>query len=199
MPRGTIEDLLFHRFCFPASEQSAAGLAPFAQSELGTKCLVKWSINPSILQGSTALLQPQGSSGALRALRGGQCPDSQGVNCRPSRSIFSLHPPGIPISWPHSTCRKTRPDSVSHGISTATWVVTIWDSEADDERVFTWLDGTLPLMDPFAEGHYVNEVEGRRHPDRYRLSYSEANWQRLRHMRQQFDPAGVFQDYLGSS
>jgi FAD/FMN-containing dehydrogenase len=72
----------------------------------------------------------------------------------------------------------------------------IWDQEQDDARNFTWLDGALPLMDPFANGHYVNEVEGRRHPDRYPLCFTDDNWQRLEAMRTQFDPAGVFHHYL---
>ena len=54
-------------------------------------------------------------------------------------------------------------------------------------------------MDPFAVGHYVNEVEGRGHPERYPQCFSAANWQRLQQLRSQYDPAGVFHSYLGHS
>lgn len=75
----------------------------------------------------------------------------------------------------------------------------IWDDEKDDERNFRWLDQTLPLMDPFNKGHYVNEVEARRHPERIRQSYSEANWKRLYEVRRKYDPAGVFHAHLGQA
>jgi len=75
----------------------------------------------------------------------------------------------------------------------------IWDDEQDDPRNFEWLRGFLPLIDPFGAGHYVNEVEGRGNPDRYRQCYSQANWKRLQDLRRQYDPAGVFHSYLGHS
>ena len=59
-----------------------------------------------------------------------------------------------------------------------------------------WLKKTLPLMDPFAVGHYINEIEAT-HPDRYRKCFSEQNWKRLRDLRQKYDPHGVFHNYLG--
>lgn len=73
----------------------------------------------------------------------------------------------------------------------------IWDEERDDDANFQWLDQTLPLMDPFAKGHYVNEVEARRHPERIRACFSEVNWKRLQDLRKKHDPEGVFHTYLG--
>jgi FAD/FMN-containing dehydrogenase len=73
----------------------------------------------------------------------------------------------------------------------------IWDKEEDDALNFPWLDQTLPLMDPFAKGHYVNEVEARLHPERIRLCFSDANWKRLQELRRKYDPNGVFHTYLG--
>jgi FAD/FMN-containing dehydrogenase len=75
----------------------------------------------------------------------------------------------------------------------------IWDEEADDPANFAWLHQSLPLMDPFAIGHYINEIEGRGHPERYKQCFTEANWQRLRKLRQKYDPSGVFHHYLGYS
>lgn len=75
----------------------------------------------------------------------------------------------------------------------------IWDNEKDDARSFSWLEETLPLMDPFAIGHYVNEVETRKNPKRYEACFTKANWERLQQLRQKYDPAGVFHSYLGHS
>ena len=75
----------------------------------------------------------------------------------------------------------------------------IWDDAKDDERGFAWLDQAVPIMDPFAEGHYVNEVEVRNRPDRIRLCYSEDAWARLQALRAKYDPNGVFHTYLGQT
>jgi FAD/FMN-containing dehydrogenase len=75
----------------------------------------------------------------------------------------------------------------------------IWDEEKDDARNFAWLKETLPLADPFAIGHYVNEVEVRTNPERYVRCFSKDNWQRLSELRRKYDPAGVFHSYLGHS
>lgn len=75
----------------------------------------------------------------------------------------------------------------------------IWDREADDELNFAWLNQNLPLMDPLAKGHYVNEVETRGRPGRYRQCFSDQNWERLEQLRKQYDPDGVFHHFLGYS
>ena len=53
-------------------------------------------------------------------------------------------------------------------------------------------------MDPFAVGHYPNEVEPR-HADRYRKCYSTENWQRLGQLREKYDAGGVFHTFLSQS
>ncbi len=75
----------------------------------------------------------------------------------------------------------------------------IWDDAKDDERGFAWLDQAIPLMDPFAKGHYVNEVEVRVRPERIRLCYSDDAWARLQALREKYDPQGVFHTYLGQT
>ncbi len=75
----------------------------------------------------------------------------------------------------------------------------IWDRQEDDDLNFRWLDQTLPMMDPFAKGHYINEVEARLHPERIRSCFSKANWNKLSQLRQKYDPKKVFYSYLGHS
>jgi FAD/FMN-containing dehydrogenase len=74
----------------------------------------------------------------------------------------------------------------------------IWDREEEDDINYDWLSKTLPLMDPFAIGHYPNEVEPR-HTDRYRKCYSDEDWKRLAQLRNKYDPSGVFHQYLTQS
>ena len=75
----------------------------------------------------------------------------------------------------------------------------VWQDIQQDEANFEWLDGTQPLMDPYAKGHYINEIEARRHPERIRACFSETNWEKLQAVRKQYDPDGVFHTYLGYS
>jgi FAD/FMN-containing dehydrogenase len=72
---------------------------------------------------------------------------------------------------------------------------TIWDEAEKDDQHYEWLSQALPIMDPFAVGHYPNEVEPR-HTDRYRKCYTEENWKRLGQLRAEYDPNGVFRTYL---
>lgn len=73
----------------------------------------------------------------------------------------------------------------------------IWQDEADDERNFAWLEEAIPVMEKYGKGHYINEVEARRHPEHIRECFSAENWQRLADVRRQYDPDGVFHTYLG--
>jgi FAD/FMN-containing dehydrogenase len=75
----------------------------------------------------------------------------------------------------------------------------IWDNEEDDELNYRWLDQTLPLMYPFSKGHYINEIEAGRHPERIRECFSDVNWQRLQDLRRKYDPNNVFHTYLGNA
>lgn len=98
----------------------------------------------------------------------------------------------------YGTNMKAREDACFSSIgSTFVGCYSIWDNEQEDELHFRWLDQTLPLIDPFAKGHYVNEVEARRHPERICLCYSDVNWKRLQDLRRKYDPEEAFHNYLG--
>jgi FAD/FMN-containing dehydrogenase len=93
---------------------------------------------------------------------------------------------------------KARPDACFSSIARHyVGCFAIWDDEKEDEHYFRWLEQATTYMDPHAKGHYINEVEARRHPERIRKCFSEANWQRLQALRRQYDPQGVFHTWLG--
>lgn len=75
----------------------------------------------------------------------------------------------------------------------------VWDEEKDDEINYDWLEENHDLLQPFSKGHYVNEIAGDRYPDRYRACFSGESWQRLQALRKEYDPTGVFHNYLGHS
>lgn len=74
-----------------------------------------------------------------------------------------------------------------------------WDNEDDDEANLNWLDQSIETTQPFTLGHYVNEADGHRYPDRIENSFSPESWNRLKQLRQQYDPNALFHSYLGHS
>lgn len=78
-------------------------------------------------------------------------------------------------------------------------VYSIWDRSDEDEANYTWLRKAPALMDPFADGFYINEIDGEGDPGRYRRCFTDANWERLQALRKKYDPRGLFHSYLGHS
>ena len=203
-PSAEAKICFFTAFVFEDTEQTAlAALAPFAQSDLATKCLVKMENQPYEFEGLyERYFSPRDPAGRCARYAVDNILTNQGGQALQALAQHFLDAPTRDCHVLASSNMQTRrllDSCFSWAIDCYLGCYAIWDLEQDDERIFNWLDKTLPLMDPFAEGHYVNEVEGRRHPNRYRLCYSEDNWQRLQALRGQFDPAGVFHTYLGNS
>jgi FAD/FMN-containing dehydrogenase len=78
-------------------------------------------------------------------------------------------------------------------------VYSIWDHPQGDEAGYAWLREARALIDPLADGIYINEIDGEGEPDRYQRAFTPANWERLQKLRKQYDPNGVFHSYLGHS
>jgi hypothetical protein len=193
-----------HPFAFEDTEQKAhEALQPFAQSTLATKCLVKMENQPFDFEGLYeryfSLNDPAGRCARYAVdnvftNQGGRTLHSLAAHFRnaPSRDCHILAALNLQLRETPDSCFSWLADCY-------VGCYAIWDDEQDDERVFAWLNQTLPLMDPFAKGHYVNEVEGRGHPDRFRQCFTEANWQRLQQVRGRYDPTSLFHHYLGHS
>ena len=194
----------FTAFAFENSvDEAKASLRPFAQSELATKCMLKVENQEFSFEGLYeryfSLRDPGGrmaryavdniltddGGAALHAL-------AEHFKSAPTRDCHVLAACNMRL--------KERADScLSWSADCYVGCYAIWDKEADDELNFAWLNQNLPLMDPLAKGHYVNEVEARGHPDRYRQCFSDRNWERLAQLRKKHDPRGVFHNFLGYS
>ncbi len=194
----------FTAFAFEENEEKARQvLQPFAQSALATKCLVKMENQPFNFEGLYehyfSLNDPAGRCARyavdnVLTDQGGKTLQALAAHFRtaPTKDCHVLAAFNLQIKPATDACFSWVADCF-------VGCYAIWDDEQDDPRMFAWLGKTLPLMDPFAKGHYVNEIEGRGHPDRYRQCFSDANWQRLQQLRQKHDPKGVFHHYLGLS
>ncbi|MBB4661366.1 FAD-binding protein [Conexibacter arvalis] len=67
-----------------------------------------------------------------------------------------------------------------------------WDDPAADDRNGDWADATTAAMEPFRAGCYLNETDVLRHPERAPHCFSAEAWERLRAVRERYDPAGRF-------
>jgi len=74
----------------------------------------------------------------------------------------------------------------------------IWERPEDDAANRAWHRAAIAALDKYAVGHYVGESDIVRDPERAARSYSAANWERLKTLRQHYDPEGLFYGHFGS-
>jgi FAD/FMN-containing dehydrogenase len=74
----------------------------------------------------------------------------------------------------------------------------IWERPEDDAANSAWHRATIAALDKYAVGHYVGESNIVASPERAARSYSPANWERLKALRRQYDPEGLFHGHFRS-
>lgn len=196
--------VFFTAFVFEDSEEkSRAALKPFAESPLATKCVVKMEHQPFNFEGLYdryfSLNDPAGR--CARYAVDNILTNSGGKALMAVAEHFKKAPTkDCHVLASFNMATKPRPDACfSWTADCFVGAYAIWDEEQEDPRMYDWLSKNIPLLDQYSDGHYVNEVEGRLNPDRYRQCFTEANWKRLQGLRHQYDPNGVFHSYLGHS
>jgi FAD/FMN-containing dehydrogenase len=191
-------------FAFAGSEAEAqAMLAPFAESDLANKSLVKIENTEYTFEGLYGKFFNPGVPAGMQA----RYAVDNVITNKPGETLLALADHFKHATSPHSHVlaayavnMKPRANSCFSSIgSDFVGCYSIWDNAEEDERHFKWLDETILIMDPFASGHYINEVEARRHPERIEKSFSKENWQRLKTVRDKYDPMEIFHKHLGYS
>jgi FAD/FMN-containing dehydrogenase len=196
--------VFFTAFAFEDTEEAArAVLAPFAQLAEGGRSLLTLENQPFDFEGLYAryfsLKDPPGRCARYAVDNvltndGGKTMVALAEHFKkaPTRDAHVLGAFNLRI--------KDTPDSCFSWVADCyVGAYAIWDDEQDDPANFAWVNESIPLMDPFAVGHYVNEIEARGHPERYPQCFTAANWERLQELRKRYDPNGVFHSYLGHS
>jgi FAD/FMN-containing dehydrogenase len=72
----------------------------------------------------------------------------------------------------------------------------MWEDEADDAANLRWLPSVMAELEPLAIGHYLAETDLTAAESRAERSFAQPNWDRLRELRRNVDPKGVFPSYL---
>lgn len=73
-----------------------------------------------------------------------------------------------------------------------------WDDPADDPVNLAWLCNLYDEMEPFASSFYINEFDRESRSDQIHRCFAPENWNRIRELRQTYDPESVYHDFLGS-
>ena len=73
----------------------------------------------------------------------------------------------------------------------------VWDNAADDEANERWHRETLQSLEPITRGHYMGETDLLASPTRAAESLAPGVWERLKTIRQRYDPKGVFYGHIG--
>jgi FAD/FMN-containing dehydrogenase len=75
----------------------------------------------------------------------------------------------------------------------------VWDNPVDDDVNERWHRETLKSLEPITRGHYMGETDLTASPTRAAESLSPGVWERLKAIRQRYDPQGVFHGHIGQS
>jgi FAD/FMN-containing dehydrogenase len=73
------------------------------------------------------------------------------------------------------------------------------EEEAHLEPNVAWMEETVKAIQPYTNGHYVNEIDPRHFPDHVKGCFSEEKWQRLAKLRLHYDPDNLFHTYINHS
>lgn len=75
----------------------------------------------------------------------------------------------------------------------------IWRDPADSARNEAWFQQSTALFQPHAAGHYIGETDLNLYPQFAQNCFSDESWRRLAVLRKQYDPSGLFFDFLGQA
>ncbi|GAA2236650.1 FAD-binding oxidoreductase [Herbiconiux moechotypicola] len=104
---------------------------------------------------------------------------------------------GMPANGAGS--RLLTPGEAAYGMHDTTCfnVYTIWHDSADDAVNRAWLDEVAATLLPMSSGHFLNEADIRRRPERVPASFRPADWERLQRLRREWDPEELFHGWPG--
>ena len=182
------------------AEESRAMLAPLAQSPIASESIVKEEDQPYTLME----LFPKFFSTSTPGGYMGRYAAESAITDEPGKILHDMadhfrtaRSPICHVIASYGLNLKPHADACYSSIARHyVGCFAIWDDEKDDDHYYRWLEKATTHMDPWAKGHYVNEVDGQRHPERIQLCYSPDSWRRLQVLRQKYDPQGVFHSYL---
>ena len=72
-----------------------------------------------------------------------------------------------------------------------------WMDEKEDEQNIAWLKRSQEILAPLSAGHFISEADLEASPERSERSFSQASWQKIKAVKEKYDPDGVFHTFPG--
>ena len=72
----------------------------------------------------------------------------------------------------------------------------VWTDPEQTQANIEWRDQTMVLVEPYGKGHYISEANFLARPSRAENSFTEGSWQKLRTLRDKYDPGHLFYTQL---
>lgn len=72
-----------------------------------------------------------------------------------------------------------------------------WYGDENTASARTWMKEFSDIAQPFSTGHFINQADNERFPERMRNCFTEESWNRLKGIRKKYDPDNRFFTYLG--
>ena len=72
----------------------------------------------------------------------------------------------------------------------------VWTDVEQSQANIEWRDQTMALAMPYSKGHYINEADFLARPSRVKDSFRSTAWEKLKAVRDKYDPDHVFHTQL---
>ncbi|SCK12290.1 FAD-binding oxidoreductase [Streptomyces sp. WMMB 322] len=186
----------------PSRQEAADALAPLANCPFASRAVDSESPHPTTfrdLYGGRAATWPPEQRYAVDTLWSPEPYETQ--LARSAHLIDRAPSPDSYVLVPVEPVAPD-PDGLRHmafsdlGSSYLT-AFAVWDDPADDEANTRWLRQGMDALDPQGIGsHYIGEADLGAGSSRARRSFTPADWEQLRLLRERWDPTGLFEGYL---
>jgi FAD/FMN-containing dehydrogenase len=105
----------------------------------------------------------------------------------------------VAVTGPPTVDRAARAMAYSMAEPLYIGIWTTWEHAADDEANRRWHHETVESLRPITRGHYMGETDLLASPNRAAESLGPGVWERVKAVRNRYDPDGVFWGHLGQS
>ena len=183
-----------------SADEARASLAPFAASELATAAASKTEAAPSSLE--TLLTD---SINPMTGLGSGGCAVDTVWTSKTADAVAAaanqVQRAASPLTYAviaFESGRSLPADAACSRIDhTFVGLYAAWVGADGDAANTAWLREASTALQPFASGHYINEIDIEAAPHRARDCFSAKAWNRLADVRHRHDPERLFHGFFG--
>lgn len=199
-PGGQPVAMVFANAFAARADESHARLAPFAASEWAGEALSKVEATPSSLEKLlTDKLNPMTSVGV------GACAVDSVWTAKPADAVAAaaeqLQRAASPLTHAVIAFKSGRAlpaDAACSRIDRAfVGLYSAWIGPEGNAANIAWLREASQALQPFASGHYINEIDIEAAPQKAADCFSVKAWNRLADVRHRYDPERLFHGFLG--